>query len=64
MTNFERIKAMSVEEMAMMLADEIPHGDCYNCYLMEHCFVVDESRLDSSCGNAFLAWLESEVQDG
>ena len=50
MTNFERIKAMSVEEFAEAfgegticgLIDCCPHGNCKKC---------------------ILEWLESEVQD-
>lgn len=33
MTNYEKIKQMSIEEIASMFANEIPHGDCYGCNL-------------------------------
>lgn len=57
MTNFERIKSMSIEEMAVLLADEIPHGDCYSCKL-DCCRIAE--RLDNSCQDAWLEWLEKE----
>lgn len=59
MTNYECIKAMSVEQMAVMLADEIPHGDCYGCNM---CYLHNlPYRLNNSCQDAWLEWLESEV---
>ena len=48
MTNFERIKAMSVEEMATDLLD-----------MFEEIF--DDGV---PCKERMLMWLESEVQDG
>ncbi len=60
MTNFEKIKSMSIEEMAVLLADEIPHGDCCNCWL--YCGCIDTKKLDTDCQNAWLEWLESEVE--
>ena len=59
MTNYERIKGMSVEEMAVLLADEIPHGDCYGCH---GCHDVEPPyRLDNACQEVWLKWLEQEV---
>lgn len=55
MTNFERIKAMTIEEMAENLP--CPHTG-YLCAL-EYGFNVAEN-----CYECTLAWLESEVQDG
>ena len=54
-TNYDRIRNMSVEEMAIMLANEIPHGDCYGCKL--------NCCDDSGCVGAFRRWLESEVTE-
>lgn len=48
MTNFERIKAMSVEEMANEMAF---------CGFIEDCLLDD-------CNKCRMMWLESEVQDG
>ena len=59
MTNFEKIKSMSIEEMEVLLADEIPHGDCYNCRL-DCC--IEDVKLDTACQDAWLEWLESEVK--
>lgn len=50
---------MSIEEMAVLLADEIPHGDCYNCRL-DCC--IEDVKLDTACQDAWLDWLESEVK--
>lgn len=61
MTNYERIKDMTVEEMAKMIANEIPHGDCYNC---DRCEPIEKPlRLDSYCEDAWLSWLESEAEE-
>ena len=58
-TNYDRIRNMNIEEMAVMLADEIPHGDCYGC---DKCFRMDGPyRLGDACNDAWLKWLESEV---
>jgi hypothetical protein len=53
MTNYERIKAMSVEEMAEILYDKI------NC---EDCPVRKQGKCDSvcECFERMTAWLESE----
>ena len=59
MTNYERIKNMSVEEMAVMLADEIPHGDCYGCDKCDYSH--SPYRLNDGCQDGWLEWLESEV---
>ena len=60
MTNYERIKGMSVEEMAVLLADEIPHGDCYGC---DRSFDVEPPyRLNDACQDAWLIWLEQEAE--
>ena len=56
MTNFEKIKQMSIEEMAAWLADDIPHGDCYGCSL---CHGIDEPyEMDDLCRAAWLKYLE------
>ena len=57
-TNFERIRAMSIDEMAVMLADEIPHGDCSGCY---QCVYLEKpDGLRDKCQGGWLEWLESE----
>lgn len=52
MNNFERIKNMNIEEMAKWLADEIPHGDCYDCGLCD---------LVNGCLGGWLKYLESDI---
>lgn len=55
MTNFERIKAMSVEEMAKCIDAQ--------CGMQQFC----NSGIDCTaieCDECIVAWLESEVQDG
>ena len=53
MTNFERIKNSTEEELANILADEVGHGDCYGCPNMLRC---------GDCNSAWLAWLHDESQ--
>ena len=67
MTNFERIKAMTVEELAEMLFDEAnnSYNYCDYCpnqrYYAPHCAAADTK---TGCKNAIMQWLneESEVQ--
>lgn len=61
MTRFEHIKTMSIEEMAVMFADEIPHGDCCGCYKCYGCH--SPYRLNDECQDGWLEWLEREVED-
>ncbi len=60
-TNADRIRAMSDEELAVLLADEIPHGDCCNCNLECHTQFGDEFK--DPCHNAFYRWLKQPVED-
>lgn len=57
MTIFEKIKAMSVEEMAT----EISHLDCCACPLNDKCF-EKASYMHMSCKEKIQTWLESEVE--
>ena len=58
MTNFERIKAMSVEEMAKFLQDvNLVYGDCM--VGLEECKHSD----DNNCAICFKEWLETEVEN-
>lgn len=61
MTNYNRIKAMNIEEMAIMLTDEIPHGDCYSCHKCN--YRCSPYRLNNACQDGWLEWLEREVED-
>lgn len=61
MSLYERIKEMSIEEMAVFLADEIPHGDCYGCGM---CYSTNTpQRMNDCCQEAYLKMLESEDWD-
>ena len=54
MTNYERIKAMSVEEMAKCIDAQ--------CGMHQFCNAgIDCTAIE--CDECIVAWLESEVQD-
>ena len=55
MTNFERIKAMSIEQLAEML-----DGECEFCaYNGIHCVSNREMRCDEGC----LKWLKNNCEE-
>lgn len=56
MTNYERIKAMSVDEMAVFLIDN--EHDCQQCRFIEQCV----SDWVISCEKRFKDWLLSESE--
>ena len=56
MTNFERIKAMSVEEMASFLTEPTV---CHFCARKEQCAKLPYFY----CKNCLTKWLESEVEE-
>lgn len=60
LTNADRIRAMTDEELAVFLADEIPHGDCCGCNLL--CATFDEDAFSNSCQNAFYRWLKQPAE--
>lgn len=56
MTNFEKIKAMSIEEAANFFNDL-----CSGC---EYCLAEEVCTSDiRSCGKVFEKWLKSEVSE-
>lgn len=63
MTNYERIKNMSIEEMASDFAD---YFNCSLCSegqrLMDNPLLKDE-KCDGNCALYCKEWLESEVED-
>ena len=72
MTNFEKIKQMSVEEMAEAIQNitnsEYDVKFCQNkkeCdeKLDDFCFENDVFDVDLPCRNCIIEWLESEVQE-
>ena len=60
-SRYDRIIKMNIEEMAKMLANEIPHGDCSNCNL-ECCLCIGD-KFNDCCINAFYKWLMQEVEE-
>lgn len=58
MTNYERIKAMTVEEMAMKIL-----GDSRYCCL--HCVYTEECLTNRkfTCKSGIIQWLNSEVEE-
>lgn len=60
-TNYERIKAMSVEEMAEFLSNKM---DCFNCPAFEsHLCNGPYSIPIAKCFLHQKQWLESEVEN-
>lgn len=62
MTNADRIRAMSDEELAVLLADEIPHGDCYGCDL--DCIHIERGEFEDCCQRAWYEWLKQPAEKG
>ena len=60
-TNADRIRAMSDEELAVFLADEIDHGDCCGCKL--DCATYECDKFEDSCHNAYYRWLKQPVEE-
>ena len=64
MTNFEKIKAMSVEQMIDIIdsdfgADERLHF----CLNKPECLEAFEKDIELPCRNCIREWLEREAQD-
>ena len=58
MTNYEKIKAMSIEEMAEAMNDKT-HG----CLLEFYCPCDCGYDMPENCVAAITHWLESEVEE-
>ena len=56
MTNFDKIKNMSVEELAERLNESFT---CARCPIEEFC----ECVLDGGCTDTLIKWLKSEVEE-
>ena len=62
MTNFEKIKNMSVEELADMMA--IAMVDCVWCPICEFCALHNETSYEfDSCSGTWEQWFKSEVEE-
>lgn len=59
MTNYERIKEMSVEEMAEFLL-----GDCDRCKQDSQYCLYNRYPDELPCKAGALEWLNSEVENG
>ena len=55
MTNFERIKQMTVEEMALFLTDLVGVTSCEDC--------PSKQNVGITCDDCFERYLESEAED-
>ena len=63
MTNFERIKAMTVEEMANFVEEINRYGLQMACRgFLTYCSICDGYK-DHRCINCVQDWLESEVEE-
>lgn len=60
MTNFEKIKNMSVEELAHTM--NIVISNCYKCPICEFC-KKNNCRNCRTCQSTWEKWLESEVKN-
>ena len=58
-TNADRVREMNDVELAVLFADEIPHGDCSDCDL--DCSTSSGDKFYDSCKNAFYKWLQKPV---
>ena len=58
MTNYDRIKQMSIEEMATMLDNF--RLDCSYCPACDFC---NKSFKDEECRDIVKKWLEQEVEE-
>jgi len=59
MTNFEKIKEMSVEEIAEQIINATNLSDCNMCPAATVC----ENCRDKSCLEILKEWLESEAEE-
>ena len=67
MTNFEKIKNMSVDEMSMVISNLLYGTDgfdpCKLCIYHDVCNLINKLAFSSvECLNALNKWLESEVK--
>ena len=60
MTNYERIKQMSIEEMALLL---MKVNCAYDIPCMWGISDCKYPRINNNCSICFKEWLESEVED-
>ena len=56
MTNYEKIKAMSINEMAEFLSEQ---SDCFTCKVKE----LNKCGFDETCECSFKKWLKAEAKN-
>lgn len=63
MTNFEKIKNMSVEELAEKISWLI--NDCDECPIREFCNLYNDYKIQDfdTCSGTWEQWLKSEVEE-
>ncbi len=59
MTNFERIKGMSQEELAKLLSKGLIHLDCWDCPVLDKCKRIYDA---GTCEEFCFEWLNREVE--
>ncbi|MBO7735060.1 MAG: hypothetical protein J6S67_21030 [Methanobrevibacter sp.] len=64
MNNFEKIKAMDIDEMAELLHNYAQNlDDCIYCPIEYFCTAMCERQEAKPCINVMKLWLESEVRE-
>lgn len=61
MTNFERIKQMTVDELAKFIATDLD-GTCFCCNYSGHTDKCGDEYNEEVCKKGIMEWLESEVE--
>ena len=59
MTNGDKIRKMSDDEMAKFIAYEVPHGDCYGCDMR----CIDSTGNIVGCELSWKDWLKQESDE-
>lgn len=59
MTNYEKIKSMAIDEMAIFLSNI---ADCTDCPIQEYC-TEHGKELHYPCPESLWHWLKSEVNE-
>ncbi len=61
MTNYEKIKAMSIEDMGMLFCEI---ASCEKCFLHTDCeFNILECKVHYPCPETWLGWLDTDVEE-
>ena len=63
MNNYERLKGMSLEEMAIYFADDFKCNLCSEYKRLSDNPLTEYDGCDSQCAKHCKEWLENEVDD-